>query len=121
MIAYVTPERRTTWREYDAEADAVAADLCDLEPGSRIGVLLPDSEQVHVALLATERAGLVAAGLGWPGPVRRRSSTWSGVPGATCVADRPRPRAPSPTRPLRRRHRTAGPVRAPWARTTCGC
>ncbi len=62
--AYITPDRRTTWAEYDAEADAVAGGLSDLEPGSRLGVLLPDSEQVHVALLGVERAGLVAAGLG---------------------------------------------------------
>jgi acyl-CoA synthetase len=64
-VAYITPERRTTWAELNAQADAIAWGISDLDPGSRIGVLLPDSEVVHAALLGTERAGLVAAGLGW--------------------------------------------------------
>ncbi len=63
--AYVTPSRRTTWAELDASADAVAAGLSDLDPGDRVGLLLPDDEVVHAVLLGTERAGLVAAGLGW--------------------------------------------------------
>lgn len=66
-VAYITPERRTTWAEYDREADGVAQLLVGLglQPGERVALLLPDSELVHVALLGTERAGVVAAGLGW--------------------------------------------------------
>lgn len=65
--AYVTPERRTTWAEYDREADRVASALvgAGVAPGDRVAVLLPDSEAVHAALLGTERAGAVAVGLGW--------------------------------------------------------
>lgn len=62
---YRTPTTITTWAELDGAADAVAAGLSDLSPGDRVGVLLPDDEVVHAVLLGTERAGLVAAGLGW--------------------------------------------------------
>jgi len=66
-VAYVTPERRTTWAGYDRLADRVAAALvaAGAEPGDRVAVLLPDSEVVHAALVGTERAGVVAVGLGW--------------------------------------------------------
>ncbi len=65
--AYVTPTRRTTWVELDREADRVASALlvAGAQPGDRVAVLLPDSEAVHAALLGTERAGVVAVGLGW--------------------------------------------------------
>ncbi|MCW2601203.1 MAG: putative acyl-CoA ligase/synthetase [Frankiales bacterium] len=66
-LAYITSQRRTTWSDYDREADAFASALLELgaQPGERAAVLLPDSEVVHAALLGTERAGVVAAGLGW--------------------------------------------------------
>lgn len=65
--AYVTPERRTTWAHYDGQADRVASALvvAGAAPGDRVAVLLPDSEAVHAALVGTERAGVVAVGLGW--------------------------------------------------------
>ncbi|MFB4313265.1 class I adenylate-forming enzyme family protein [Actinomadura sp. 21ATH] len=63
--AYIEPARTTTWAEYDARADTVAAALAGLaSPGDRIALLLPDTADFHVALLATERAGLVAVGIG---------------------------------------------------------
>lgn len=63
--AYIEPDRVTTWSAYDARADEVAAVLAALcEPGDRVALLLPDSADFHVALLATERAGLVAVGIG---------------------------------------------------------
>src|SRR5262245_41124159 len=64
--AYVSPDERMTWREYDARATALAGALhdLDLERGSRVGVLLPDGPGVHVAFVARERAGLVMAGIG---------------------------------------------------------
>jgi acyl-CoA synthetase len=66
-LAYITSARRTTWADYDRQGDAFAAALLELgaEPGERAAVLLPDSELVHAALLGTERAGVVASGLGW--------------------------------------------------------
>lgn len=65
--AYVTPQGRTTWAEYDRLADRVASALvaAGARPGDRVAVLLPDSEVVHAALVGTERAGTVAVGLGW--------------------------------------------------------
>ncbi|MFF5259900.1 class I adenylate-forming enzyme family protein [Actinomadura viridis] len=63
--AYIEPGRVTTWSAYDSRADTLAAALAGLgEPGERVGLLLPDSADFHVALLATERAGLVAVGIG---------------------------------------------------------
>ena len=85
QVAYVTPDRRTTWREYDDLADRIAADLVrrGIGPGDRVGVLLPDDEVVHAALIGTERAGVVAAGLGWRAGlqevqhlVRRTGARW---------------------------------------------
>jgi acyl-CoA synthetase len=65
--AYVTPAATTTWQEYDQLADRFATALVQrgVQPGDRVAVLLPDDERVHAALLATERVGAVAGGLGW--------------------------------------------------------
>jgi acyl-CoA synthetase len=65
--AYITPTARTSWSAYDADADRIASALvaAGTAPGDRVAMLLPDSEVVHAALLATERAGVVAVGLGW--------------------------------------------------------
>ncbi|MDA8371152.1 MAG: class I adenylate-forming enzyme family protein [Nocardiopsaceae bacterium] len=64
--AYIEPDRRTTWARYDSEADRVAGALvgAGLSPGDRVAVLLPDSVHFHIALLGTERAGVVAVGIG---------------------------------------------------------
>lgn len=108
-LAYITPERRTTWAQLDAMADAIACGLGDLEPGDRVGVLLPDDEVVHAALLGTERAGLVAAGLGWRAGdaeiehlVSRTGArcvlTTRDIPGARAVPTAPG--VPDPTRAL---------------------
>ena len=66
-VAYVTPSATTTWQEYDGLADRFATALVQrgVRPGDRVAVLLPDDERVHAALLATERVGAVAVGLGW--------------------------------------------------------
>ena len=55
-----------TWREYDADATAVAATLADRFPvrGTRVAVQMPDGGDVHVLYLAAERAGLIAVGIG---------------------------------------------------------
>ncbi|MGW0042345.1 class I adenylate-forming enzyme family protein [Rhodococcus sp. NPDC003348] len=64
--AFLAGADRTSWREYDTYADAIAAALvaAGIEPGDRVGVLLPDTADVHAALVGTERAGLVAMGIG---------------------------------------------------------
>ena len=63
--AYVTPDDRITWREYDAWADRLAAAVAAVgAPGDRVAVLEPDGPAVHVAFLAIERAGRVIVGIG---------------------------------------------------------
>jgi acyl-CoA synthetase len=64
--AFLDGDRRLTWADYAARSDGLAQLLIDLglEPGERVAVLLPDGAGVHVAFLATEKAGLVAVGIG---------------------------------------------------------
>ena len=59
-------EQRFSWSDYARHSDALAAELIatGLAPGARVAVLLPDGPGVHVAFLATEKAGLVAMGIG---------------------------------------------------------
>ena len=63
--AFVTPEHRMTWADYDAQARRLATVLVasGLDAGERVAVLLPDGATVHVAFVATERAGLTIVGL----------------------------------------------------------
>jgi len=65
-IAFAAGDATLSWREYAARSDALAAAFvrADLAPGDRIAVLLPDGPGVHVAFVATEKAGLVALGIG---------------------------------------------------------
>jgi len=64
--AYVTPDGVLTWRGYDACSDRLASALLALGAGrgDRVAIQLPDSASVHVALLACEKAGVVAVGIG---------------------------------------------------------
>lgn len=55
-------DHRLTWAEYARFSDALAGRL---EPGGRVAVWLPDGPEAHVALLAAEKAGLAAVGIGW--------------------------------------------------------
>lgn len=65
-LAYISPGARTTWAQYDRFAENLAGELVSLglEPGERIGLLLPDTVHVHAALVACSRAGLIAVGIG---------------------------------------------------------
>lgn len=64
--AWITPEGRFSWGEYDRAATRIAALIAakGLPTGARIAVLLPDGPAVHAALLGVERAGMVAIGIG---------------------------------------------------------
>lgn len=64
--AYVCPPGRLTWGQYDACSGRLAAvlDGLGLPAGDRVAIQLPDAVAVHVALLACEKAGLVAVGIG---------------------------------------------------------
>ena len=55
-----------TWAQYDERSSELAAVFVQagLDPGTRIGVILPDGATVHTVFLAAEKAGLVVAGIG---------------------------------------------------------
>jgi acyl-CoA synthetase len=64
--AFITPEGRYSWAEYDRAAARIAALLAArrMPAGTRVAVMLPDGPAVHAALVGIERAGLVAVGIG---------------------------------------------------------
>ncbi len=54
-----------TWGEYDARSSAMSATLArDHVPGERVALKLRDGPGVHAAMVACEKAGLVAVGIG---------------------------------------------------------
>lgn len=63
--AYITPLGRLSWSDYHSCSDRLAQGLIELglTRGERVAIQLPDSATVHVALLACEKAGLVAVGI----------------------------------------------------------
>jgi acyl-CoA synthetase len=65
-LAYVTPAGRLSWSAYHGCSGRLASALAGLgiARGERVAIQLPDSASVHVALLACEKAGLVAVGIG---------------------------------------------------------
>ena len=64
--AFITDVGRLTWSGYDSCAERLACALraLGIERGERVAIQLPDSATVHVALLACEKAGMVAVGIG---------------------------------------------------------
>jgi acyl-CoA synthetase len=64
--AFVTPAGRLTWRQYAQLSQDLAGVLhaAGHRRGERIAVQLPDAATVHVALMAVEKAGMVAVGIG---------------------------------------------------------
>jgi acyl-CoA synthetase len=54
-----------TWREYDERSSHIAATLATAyAPGDRVAIQLPDGPGVHAVMLACEKAGIVAVGVG---------------------------------------------------------
>jgi acyl-CoA synthetase len=54
-----------TWREYDEHSSEIAGTLgAAYAPGDRIALQLPDGPGVHTTMLACEKAGIVAVGIG---------------------------------------------------------
>ena len=64
--AYIAADGRLTWGGYDTSSDRLGCALLALgvERGERVAIVLPDAASVHVALLACEKAGIVAVGIG---------------------------------------------------------
>jgi len=60
--ALIDRDRRLTWGEFDQAVDRMAAGLAgrSLQPGDRVGLLLPNSIEFAVAYFGVLRAGLVA-------------------------------------------------------------
>ncbi|MBV8085140.1 MAG: acyl--CoA ligase [Chloroflexi bacterium] len=65
-VAFVESGERLTWAEYDLQSSSLAGGLRDtgLQPGERLGIMLPDGPGVHVAYVAAEKAGLIVVGIG---------------------------------------------------------
>ena len=65
-IAFVeaATDHAMTWAEYDAASSQMAGTLREFEPGARVALQLPDGPGVHATMLACEKAGLVAVGIG---------------------------------------------------------
>ncbi len=53
-----------TWGEYHLRSAEMAATLGQYAPGERVALQLPDGPGVHSAMLACEKAGIVAVGIG---------------------------------------------------------
>lgn len=64
--AYIASDTVITWARYHELGDEIARLLvgCGIATGERVGLLLPDTAAFHAALLGTERAGLIAVGIG---------------------------------------------------------
>ncbi len=64
--AFAVGEETLTWRGYAERSDALGAAFlrAGTPVGERVAVLLPDGATVHAAFVATEKAGLVAVGIG---------------------------------------------------------
>jgi len=53
-----------TWREYDTRSTRMTGSLGQFAPGDRVALQLADGPGVHAAMLACEKAGIVAVGIG---------------------------------------------------------
>jgi acyl-CoA synthetase len=64
--AFITTDGQLAWSSYDTCSDRLGCVLLALgiSRGDRAAIQLPDSASVHVALLACEKAGVVAVGIG---------------------------------------------------------
>jgi len=71
-FAIDSPDRVLTWSEFDNAAANLATQLRGLgvAPGERVAVWHRDSSEIHVLLVAIERCGAVAVGLGARAGVR---------------------------------------------------
>lgn len=65
-LAFIAPDRRLTWREYDELSSQLGAGLlaAGCEPGSFLAIMMEDRALVHIAFLAAEKAGLIILGIG---------------------------------------------------------
>ena len=64
--AFIEPDWQISWLGYDYASNALANRLLEagLKRGDCVGIYLPDGIALHVALMAAEKAGLIALGIG---------------------------------------------------------
>lgn len=95
-LAYIAGDDRLTWRDFDRRADRLAGYLAasGFARGDRLGVLLPDGVEVHIAYLAAMRAGVIVVGLG-PRAGRQEIRHLLTVAGATGLLSQPTHRGES--------------------------
>jgi len=88
--AFVTPDARVSWAEYDAAADRIASALAALgesEPDA-VALYLPDTMIFHAALCAAYRTGRIAVGIGSRSGVREVAHLMSRAGARTLITTR---------------------------------
>jgi acyl-CoA synthetase len=65
-LAYCGTRSSMTWQQYHERSETLADVFVSLglDPGDRVGVVLPDGPEVHAVYVAAEKAGLVVMGIG---------------------------------------------------------
>lgn len=64
--SYIADDGSLSWAQLDAVSDRIADVVIDLgvDPGTRVGVFIPDTATVHAVYLGLEKAGVVTVGIG---------------------------------------------------------
>lgn len=89
--AYLGGVAPLSWSDYESASEDLAHRLVNemgLSRGDRVAVLLPDGPEVHIAFVACEKAGLVAAGIG-PRAGPSEIEHLLGLSGARALISRP--------------------------------
>ncbi len=89
-----------TWAEYDERSSRMAASLRTYEPADRVALQIPDGPGVHAALLACEKAGLVAVGIGARAGEREVEHLVARSGARTLLREPPELSRPGPERPI---------------------
>jgi acyl-CoA synthetase len=100
-LAFVeaTSDARLTFAEYDDMSTRMAAALLaqGWERGDRVGMQVPDGPEAHALLLACEKAGLVAVGIGARAGARERDHLLARTGARTLITDPDAMLAAAPT------------------------
>ena len=64
-IAYILDEEVLTWRQYNQLSDQLATLIIEagIKQGERIGLVLPDSIDAHIAYVACEKSGVIGVAI----------------------------------------------------------
>jgi acyl-CoA synthetase len=90
-----------TWREYDEQSSRMAGALgVAYEPGDRLALQLPDGPGVHTTMLACEKAGIVAVGIGSRAGAREVAHLVERTGARTLLTVEPPPGALGAERPI---------------------